>query len=99
MAHTLDTKMQKLLKSVAACLTPASTTPSVLHRSEPPADRKAFLDQFSAKVGLHSEYYSRTIFQTDDAMGPQGGLGLAWSGADIKEAECGDTFRMVLPGV
>ena len=57
------------------------------------------MDQFSAKVGLHSEYYSRTIFQTDDAMGPQGGLGLAWSGADIKEAECGDTFRMVLLGV
>ena len=99
MAYTLDTKMQKLLKSVAACLTPVSTNPSVLHRSEPPADRKAFLDQFSAKVGLHSEYYFRTILQTDDATGPQGRLGLAWLSADITEAECGDTFRMFLPGV
>ena len=66
--------MHKALKGAAAGLAAAFITLSAPQAAEPLIDAKSFPGEFSANVGLFSEYYFRGISQTDDAPALQGGL-------------------------
>lgn len=66
--------MQRAFKSAAAGLAAVFITLSAPQAAEPLIDEKSFPGEFSANVGLHSEYYFRGISQTDDAPALQGGF-------------------------
>ena len=66
--------MHRALKSAAAGIAASFITLSAPQAAEPLIDEKAFPGEFSANVGLFSEYYFRGISQTDDAPAVQGGL-------------------------
>lgn len=66
--------MQRALKSAAAGLAAAFITLSAPQAAEPLIDEKSFPGEFSANVGLYSEYYFRGVSQTDDAPALQGGI-------------------------
>jgi len=64
--------MQKLLKSTAAGITAAFITLSAPQAAEPLIAGSSIPGEFSANIGLHSEYYFRGISQTDDVPALQG---------------------------
>lgn len=66
--------MQRALKSAAAGFAAAFITLSAPQAAEPLIDEKSFPGEFSANIGLVSEYYFRGISQTDDAPAVQGGF-------------------------
>ena len=66
--------MQRALKGAAAVFAAAFITLSAPQAAEPLIDEKSFPGEFSANVGLYSEYYFRGVSQTDDAPALQGGL-------------------------
>lgn len=66
--------MHRALKGAAAGLAAAFITLSAPQAAEPLIDAKSFPGEFSANVGLFSEYYFRGISQTDDAPALQGGF-------------------------
>ena len=66
--------MHRALKGAAAGFAAAFVTLSASHAAEPLIEEKAIPGEFSANVGLFSEYYFRGISQTDDAPALQGGL-------------------------
>ena len=78
--------MHRALKGAAAGLAAAFITFSAPQAAEPLIDGKSFPGEFSANVGLFSEYYFRGISQTDDAPALQGGLD--WS-ASLGESGLG----------
>ena len=73
-AHTGGMKMQRALKTAVVGIAAAFITLSAPQAAEPLIDEKSFPGEFSANVGLFSEYYFRGISQTDDAPAVQGGL-------------------------
>lgn len=72
--------MHKALRGVAAGLAATFISLSAPQAAEPLIGEKAIPGEFSANVGLFSEYYFRGLSQTDDAPALQGGLD--WS-ADL----------------
>jgi len=90
-------KMQKLLKSTAAGITAAFITLSAPQAAEPLIAGSSIPGEFSANIGLHSEYYFRGISQTDDVPALQGGFD--WSDTDLSSSECSDACGMVLMSV
>ncbi len=79
--------MHRALKGAAAGLAAAFITFSAPQAAEPLVDGKSFPGEFSANVGLFSEYYFRGISQTDDAPALQGGFD--WSASLGKDSGLG----------
>lgn len=79
--------MQKSIKGVVAGLAAAFITLSAAQATEPLVDEKSFPGEFSANVGLFSEYYFRGVSQTDDAPALQGGFD--WSATLDKDSGLG----------
>jgi uncharacterized protein (TIGR02001 family) len=80
-------KMRRALKSAVAGLAAAFITLSAPQAAEPLIDEKSLPGEFSANVGLYSEYYFRGVSQTDDAPALQGGLN--WSATIDKDTGIG----------
>ncbi len=66
--------MQRALKSAAAGIAAAFITLSAPQAADPLIDASSIPGEFSANVGLYSEYFFRGISQTDDAPALQGGF-------------------------
>lgn len=79
--------MHSVLKGAAAGFAAAFISVSAPHAAEPLIDEKSFPGEFSANVGLFSEYYFRGISQTDDAPALQGGMD--WSASLDKDSGLG----------
>lgn len=79
--------MHKSIKGVVAGLAAAFITLSAAQAAEPLVDEKSFPGEFSANVGLFSEYYFRGVSQTDDAPALQGGFD--WSATFDKDSGLG----------
>ena len=66
--------MQRLLKGTAAGIAAAFITLSAPQAAEPLIAVTSIPGEFSANVGIYSEYYFRGISQTDDVPALQGGF-------------------------
>lgn len=79
--------MHRALEGAAAGLAAVFLTLSGPQAAEPIIDEKSFPGEFSANIGLFSEYYFRGISQTDDAPALQGGMD--WSTSLDKDSGLG----------
>lgn len=66
--------MHKAVKTAAAGVAAALISMSAAQAAEPLVSADSIPGEFSANVGLFSEYYFRGISQTDDAPALQGGM-------------------------
>lgn len=66
--------MHKAVKTAVAGVAAAIISMSAANAAEPLVDAKMIPGEFSANVGIWSEYYFRGISQTDDAPALQGGF-------------------------